>query len=127
MGITHRFTLQYLLKQNLFAMQNTNPFELIDSRLLAIEALLLEIKNKALDFKRIENKFSNYPEMLTRRQASELLSISLGTLDTWSKEGRIEKVRNGGIVRYRKSELLANFKSLKESRYSRNEKGGAKW
>ena len=93
------------------------------------EAIIYDCIDKALKnntpFQKPE--FSDLPELLTRKQASKMLSISLGTLDGWSKEGRITKVRNGGIVRYRKTELLANFKSLKESRYSRNEKGGAKW
>jgi excisionase family DNA binding protein len=70
---------------------------------------------------KIQGEFSDLPELMTRRQAAKILSVSLGTLDTWTKEGRLTKHRNGGIVRYRKAELLANFKSLKDSRYQRFE------
>ncbi|MBK8564929.1 MAG: helix-turn-helix domain-containing protein [Saprospiraceae bacterium] len=66
-----------------------------------------------------KDEFSDLPELMTRKQAAKALSISLGTLDTWSREGRITKVRNGGIVRFKKSELLAAFKSLTDSKHSR--------
>lgn len=68
---------------------------------------------------KIQGEFSDLPELMTRQQAAKTLCISLGTLDTWSREGRITKVRNGGIVRFRKSELLAAFKSLTGSKHSR--------
>lgn len=66
-----------------------------------------------------QSELSDLPDFLTRKQAAKMLSVSLGTLDTWTKEGRIKKHRAGGIVRFRKDELLANFKSLKDSRYQR--------
>lgn len=68
---------------------------------------------------KIQGEFSELPELMTRSQAAKTVGISLGTLDSWAKEGRLTKCRNGGIVRFRKDELLANFKSLKESRYQR--------
>lgn len=95
-----------------------NPFEIIENRLSAIESLLIDIKHKTLDFKK-EGKFSDLPELMTRKQAAAVIGVSLGTLDSWAKEGRLTKVRAGGIVRFRKDELLANFRSLKESRYQR--------
>lgn len=66
-----------------------------------------------------QSEFSDLPELMTRKQAAAVIGVSLGTLDSWAKEGRLTKVRAGGIVRFRKDELLANFKSLKESRYQR--------
>ena len=110
------------MEQILFSI-NLRDFEAIQRKWIKEET------QKAIEaaLPKMDREFKDLPELLTRKQAAKLLSISLGTLDTWSKEGRIEKVRNGGIVRYRKSELLANFKSLKESRYSRNDKGGASW
>lgn len=68
---------------------------------------------------KMQNEFSDLPELMTRRQAAKVLGISLATLDAWSREGRITKHRNGGIVRFKKAELLTAFKSLKESRYQR--------
>lgn len=66
-----------------------------------------------------QSELSDLPDFLTRKQASKMLSVSLGTLDSWTKEGRITKHRTGGVVRFRKDELLANFKSLKDGRYQR--------
>lgn len=68
---------------------------------------------------KIQGEFSDLPELMTRKQAAAVIGVSLGTLDSWAKEGRLTKVRAGGIVRFRKDELLANFKSLKDSRYQR--------
>ncbi|MEO1258851.1 MAG: helix-turn-helix domain-containing protein [Bacteroidota bacterium] len=95
---------------------NLNEFEKLQRSWMREEA------QKAVEsiLPKIGGESANLPEFLTRKQAAKLLNISLGTLDTWSKEGRVIKVRSGKIVRYRKVDLLANFKSLTESRYSRN-------
>ena len=100
-------------------MKNFNPFDSIENRLSVIEEILVDIKHKALNSINPRSNFSDIPEFLTRQQAAKMLSVSLGTLDTWAKEGRITKHRAGGVVRFRKDELLANFKSLKESKFQR--------
>ena len=100
-------------------MNSTNPFEILENRLSTIENLLIDIKHKTLDFNKIGNEFSDLPELLSRRQAAEIIGVSLGTLDAWSREGRITKHRNGSVVRFKKSELLATFKSLKNRKHSR--------
>jgi hypothetical protein len=56
--------------------------------------------------------FNDYPELLTRRQTAELLSVSLASLDNWTASGRIRKHRIAGVVRFRKSEVLSGINDL---------------
>lgn len=58
-----------------------------------------------------QDPYSGYPELLTRNQVSEMLGICLATVDNWTKNGRLKKVRNGHVVRYKKSEIIESFKS----------------
>jgi excisionase family DNA binding protein len=102
------------MEQILFSI-NLRDFENLQRQWMREEAA------KAIEaaLPKIQGEFSDLPELVTRRQAAKMLSVSLGTLDTWAKDGRLDKVRAKGIVRFKKAELLANFKSLKESRYQR--------
>lgn len=58
--------------------------------------------------------FSEYPELLTRRQTAALLGVSLATLDSWANEGRLRKHRIGAAVRFRKSEVLNALSALQK-------------
>ena len=58
------------------------------------------------------------PELLDRKQAAELLSITLPTLDSWARSGKIQKYHMDGLVRLRKSELIAGLKNLAKYRHS---------
>ena len=86
-----------------------------------LETLIIECVNTCLKHHSPPPpELSDLPELITRRQAAKMLSVSLGTLDAWAREGRLTKCRAGRAVRFRKSELLAGFKTLKESRYQRS-------
>lgn len=56
--------------------------------------------------------FSDYPELLTRRQTAALLGVAVASIDNWANAGRLRKHRIAGAVRFRKSELLAAFDNL---------------
>ena len=66
------------------------------------------------EYQKTGDEFSDFPELLTRKKATNLLGVSLGTLDNWTKQGRITKHRIGQIVRYRKSELISAFKGFEK-------------
>ncbi|GEM_PF-1469867 len=58
-----------------------------------------------------KSQFSDYPEMLSRKQAASILNlVSLQTLDIWAKEGRIKKHGTGKKVYFIKSELIESKK-----------------
>lgn len=48
-------------------------------------------------------------QLLTRREAAELAGVCLATLDNKVKEGVLPKYRTGGIVRFRRSEVIEAF------------------
>jgi hypothetical protein len=54
------------------------------------------------------------PELLDRKQAADLLGITLPTLDSWARSGKVEKYHLDGLVRLRKSELLGSLKNLRK-------------
>lgn len=58
--------------------------------------------------------FSEFPDLLSRRQVAEMLGIALATVDNWTKEGRLVKHRAGPVVRFRKDEVLAALTSLQK-------------
>lgn len=58
--------------------------------------------------------------LISRKQVSEMLGISLPTLHTWTKDGVIQAVRIGGAVKYRMSDIesaMTDIQSIKYSRY----------
>lgn len=50
--------------------------------------------------------------ILTRKEAAELLSISLTTLKTWSDQKIIRAYKLGGRIYYKEKELLASLESV---------------
>lgn len=50
--------------------------------------------------------------LLTRKEVSELLSISLVTLHTWSKNGTLKAYRIGNKVRYKESEVMEALQEI---------------
>jgi excisionase family DNA binding protein len=49
-------------------------------------------------------------ELYTRKQLAEYLQISLPTLHTWTKEGRLKSYRIGNRVLYKKEEVNDSLK-----------------
>ena len=48
-------------------------------------------------------------ELLTRKEAADLAGVCLATLDNKVKAGVLPKYRTGGIVRFRRQEILDAF------------------
>ncbi len=59
-------------------------------------------------------------ELLTRKEAAKLLSISLPTLLDFTKSGKITGYRIGTRVRYKRSELEQSLKQIRSAK----QKGG---
>lgn len=93
-------------------MELLNPFEELSKSLLRIENRLIEIK---------ELKTEPVPlvEYLTRKETSKLLSISLPTLNDWTKKGYIPAYRIGASVRYLKEDVINSLKKVQTSKYKR--------
>lgn len=91
-----------------------NPFESILEKINALEEKL----NLLIERSETKETFSDFPEMLTREQAGQILNVKLPTLDHWVREKKVEKLREGKIVRFRKSDILQLLKA--NVKYQRN-------
>jgi excisionase family DNA binding protein len=83
-----------------------NPFDLIEARLSNIENLLLDIKHPKLEH-------SPSPDYITRKEAADVLGISLHTLNAWIKEGKVPAFRIGSRVRFKRSDVESSLKKIK--------------
>ena len=61
----------------------------------------------------------NSPELLTRKQVSEILGISLVTLNEWTKKGIIPALKIGTRVRYEKDAVYAALNKVETLKYRR--------
>ena len=51
-------------------------------------------------------------ELLTRKEAAEILGISLPTLHYWTKDGKVPAYRIGNRVRYKRDEVLSSLQKI---------------
>ncbi|MFV5699984.1 helix-turn-helix domain-containing protein [Flavobacterium sp. ZT3R17] len=78
----------------------SNPFEILETRLSSVESLLLDIKHKE----------TTPPEiLLSKKEVTELLGITLNTLDKYTKNGTIPAYGLGSRVMYKRSEVLQSL------------------
>ena len=88
-----------------------SPFSLDE-----LSANLLSLFEQALDKRFEQYTAPKSDEILSRKQAAEVLGISLPTLNEWTKEGIVKGYRINSRVRYKRSELddaLIQVKSVR--------------
>lgn len=61
--------------------------------------------------------FEEYPALLTRAEAANMLGVSIASIDNWAASGRLKKIRMGKVVRFKKEDLIASLNDLQ--RYQR--------
>lgn len=54
-------------------------------------------------------------ELITRKQAATLLSVSLPTVNDWTKTGKIKGYRIGSRIRYKRNEIENSLLQIKTS------------
>lgn len=54
-------------------------------------------------------------ELMTRKEVSNLLGVSVVTVHNWGKKGIIKPYRIGNKVRYKRSEVLEALESINQS------------
>ena len=87
-----------------------NPFDVLDTRLDKIETLLIELKEQ----QRTKAEFEDYPELLSRKQAGEMIGITVTTIDRYTREGLLKKHHIGNSVKFKKAEVLKAFKTFQK-------------
>lgn len=56
------------------------------------------------------------PELLTRREAAEILGCSVDTVDRRIREGQLKAIRNGRLIRVSADDLRAFIKGTRRWR-----------
>lgn len=77
-------------------MIKSNVFETTQDQLVA--RVVSELKN---EYK--QAPFSDY--FITKRQLTELLTVSLSTVNNWTRDGVIQAYQLGGKIFYKASEI----------------------
>lgn len=82
-----------------------------------LKALIQEaIRSEVSQFKRLEVESSS-EEFLTKKEVTELLKISISTLNSWVKEGVIPASRIGTRVRFSKKQIISSMKIIQSYKY----------
>ena len=58
-------------------------------------------------------------ELITRKETASILGITLVTLNSWSKFGKIPSYRIGTRVRYKRSEVLESLNKVSTLKFGR--------
>ena len=87
---------------------------------LSLDQLKLEIsdavKKEFAPFFSSINTHKQETEVLTRKEAAKLLSVSLPTILDWTKTGKITGYRIGSRIRYKRAELESSLLQIKTRR-----------
>ncbi len=73
-----------------------------------------EAVTRAISNSQTSESKSEETKLLTRKEAAEILSISLPTLNTYTKKGKLKAYKIGRSVRYKEEELMEALKSVKK-------------
>ena len=72
--------------------------------------------SKAIETREKQYQTAKQQEVwLTRKEVTEILGISMPTLNAWSKDGTIPGYRIGGLVRYKRSKIDGALKQMRTS------------
>ncbi len=84
-----------------------------------LKQLLEEVVKVQLE-KHLSKEEEEDSRLLTRKEVAEILSISLPTLNTYTKKGIIQATRLGSMVRYRRFDVDNALKNMKYIKHARN-------
>mgnify|MGYP000418243796 CR=1 FL=1 len=68
---------------------------------------------KALRSKEVD-PMRDLPSFLTRKQSANFLNVAMSTFDYLTRNGRIKKYYNDGLVRFKKEEVLTFYQTFEK-------------
>jgi excisionase family DNA binding protein len=89
------------------------PLEIIEERFSNVVDQKFQILLSALQQQQTQKEPKEY---LSRKEAAQLLSISLPTLNEWTKTGLVQGYRIASRVRYKRHELETSLSKIKTGR-----------
>ncbi|WP_304016483.1 helix-turn-helix domain-containing protein [Nonlabens dokdonensis] len=100
------------MKKNIIQLHDITPSEFQEGLIKHLEFRLSEML-KGLDTKTKD-------KLLTREQTAEMLSISLGTLWSWTRKGILISYRIGNKIMYKQHEVYESLVKINHSKTSLN-------
>ncbi|MEO9954742.1 helix-turn-helix domain-containing protein [Nonlabens sp.] len=100
------------MEKNITQLHDITPSEFQESLIRHFEFRLKEI------LERLDNNSKD--KLLTREQTAEMLSISLGTLWSWTRKGILISYRIGNKVMYKQHEVYESLVRINHSKTSHN-------
>lgn len=82
-----------------------------------LTGIINEAVKEAVQMLQEGNKKPENEILLTRKEAADLLKISLVTLNDWSKRGLLKSYIIGGRVLYKRKEVEASLGEVKTVKY----------
>ncbi|HMQ47941.1 MAG TPA: helix-turn-helix domain-containing protein [Saprospiraceae bacterium] len=84
-----------------------NPFLELGEKLNQIESILHTIREEQVLSKQERKKEPNPENLLTKREAAQLLNVCTSTIDNYARAGELTRHYVGRVVRFKKAEVLA--------------------
>ena len=82
-----------------------------------IEGIITRAVRESISALSAQQTADNHSELITRKQAAQLLNLSLPTLREYTVRGIVPSYRVGSRVRYKKSEVINCLTKVQSSKY----------
>ena len=92
-----------------------NPFDEINEKFTNLEELINSIKKEL-----VTNNNKESDKLLTRKEVSKMLGISLVTLSDWTKRGVVPAFRIESRIRYKEKDVLDSLNKVETHKYRGN-------
>jgi len=82
-----------------------------------IEGIISRVVRESISTLAAQQPVDNQSELITRKQAAQMLNLSLPTLREYTVRGIVPSYRVGSRVRYKKSEVVNCLTKVQSSKY----------
>ena len=82
-----------------------------------MEVMITRAVRESISTLAAQQPTDNHSELITRKQAAQMLNLSLPTLREYTVRGIVPSYRVGSRVRYKKSEVINCLTKVQSSKY----------
>jgi excisionase family DNA binding protein len=82
-----------------------------------IEGIISRVVRESISTLAVQQPVDNQSELITRKQAAQMLNLSLPTLREYTVRGIVPSYRVGSRVRYKKIEVINCLTKVQSSKY----------
>lgn len=82
-----------------------------------MEVMISRVVRESISTLAAQQSVDNQSELITRKQAAQMLNLSLPTLREYTVRGIVPSYRLGSRVRYKKCEVIDSLTKVQSSKY----------